>query len=136
MLYYLKETQAKTSRTSSNESKKEKSLRLLGLNNVSTLGLNSVITSRSGNSLGHVYENVFKGFSASIDHQTLQDLENNPEVESIQKSYKVIPVSTQSPTPSWGLDRVDEKDRVLNQQYNYTGKGVHVYVLDSGINYN
>ena len=94
-------------------------------------------SSINDNKIIHVYDKVLNGFSADLNYQTLQDLENNPEVKSIEKSYKVIPISIQSPTSSWGLDRVDERNRVLDQQYhyNYTGKGVHVYVLDTGIHY-
>lgn len=35
----------------------------------------------------------------------------------------------------WGLDRIDQRAPELNQKYsyNFTGKGVHVYVLSTGI---
>ena len=38
--------------------------------------------------------------------------------------------------PAWGLDRIDQRESTLNDQYNYnlTGSGVDVYVFDSGIN--
>jgi hypothetical protein len=37
----------------------------------------------------------------------------------------------QSPTPSWGLDRIDAYKGYDNKyNYAYTGTGVHVYVLD------
>ena len=38
--------------------------------------------------------------------------------------------------PAWGLDRIDQRESVLNDTYNYnlTGEGVNVYVFDSGIN--
>jgi Subtilisin-like serine proteases len=45
--------------------------------------------------------------------------------------------ATQSPTPSWGLDRIDQKALPLNNSYTYpnTGAGVHVYGIDTGILY-
>jgi subtilisin family serine protease len=38
--------------------------------------------------------------------------------------------------PQWGLDRIDQREAVLDDRYHYqrTGRGVHVYVFDSGIN--
>ena len=38
--------------------------------------------------------------------------------------------------PAWGLDRIDQREEALNDTYNYTltGRGVTVYVFDSGIN--
>jgi subtilisin family serine protease len=38
--------------------------------------------------------------------------------------------------PTWGLDRVDQREATLNDRYDYShdGTGVNVYVFDSGIN--
>lgn len=38
--------------------------------------------------------------------------------------------------PAWGLDRIDQRSSALDDRYNYsfTGEGVNVYVVDSGIN--
>jgi subtilisin family serine protease len=43
--------------------------------------------------------------------------------------------STQSPVPSWGLDRIDAEDDPLDGSYGYvsTGSGVTVYVIDTGV---
>jgi subtilisin family serine protease len=43
--------------------------------------------------------------------------------------------ATQSPTPSWGLDRVDQRNLPLNNSYTYpvTGAGVHAYIIDTGV---
>jgi hypothetical protein len=42
---------------------------------------------------------------------------------------------TQSPTPSWGLDRIDQRDLPLNNSYTYptTASGVTSYIIDTGI---
>ncbi len=122
-------------RETTRETTREIANRLLNISQVK-ISMSSSLKNNE-NRVVHIYNKALNGFSADLNPETLQNLENNPEVESVQKSYEVIPISTQNPTPSWGLDRIDEKDRILNQQYNYnyTGKGVHVYVLDTGINY-
>lgn len=42
-------------------------------------------------------------------------------------------------TTSWGLDRIDGSNNNLDNRFNLpcslTGKGVDVYVLDTGVNY-
>ena len=42
----------------------------------------------------------------------------------------------QQSSPSWGLDRIDQRSQELdsNYRYLYDGSGVDIYVLDSGIN--
>jgi len=41
----------------------------------------------------------------------------------------------QTPVPSWGLDRIDATDVILNNSYRYTstGNSSYVYVIDTGI---
>ena len=43
--------------------------------------------------------------------------------------------SSQSPTPSWGLDRIDANDAALDNSYSWvsTGAGATVYVIDTGV---
>lgn len=44
--------------------------------------------------------------------------------------------TTQTNAPSWGLDRIDQREQALNTSYRYfyDGTGVDIYILDSGIN--
>lgn len=57
-----------------------------------------------------------------------------PGVRTVEPNGVMRVVATQ-PNPPWGLDRTDQRDRPLNQQYSYTttGAGVDAYIIDTGI---
>ncbi len=127
------------------ESIRQTANRLLNIPNVkSNTKMQKDSLSNNENKIIYIYDKVLYGFAADLNSATFQDLKNNPEIKYIKKDTPVYLVGSnridqivQSPTPSWGLDRIDQRDKRGNNQYSYkyTGKGVHVYVLDSGINY-
>jgi subtilisin family serine protease len=45
------------------------------------------------------------------------------------------PSEQQQNPPSWALDRIDQRDKAVDQTYHYdsTGEGVTVYVIDTGV---
>lgn len=85
--------------------------------------------------LGFVYGNAIKGFSASLTPDAVNLLRQNPDIAYIEPDREVKLHAVQTPTPSWGLDRIDQRNLPLNQAYEYLndGSGVHAYVIDSGI---
>ncbi len=94
----------------------------------------------SGFKAKYKFKNVFKGFSASLSAQALEGLSNNPKVKYIEQDQVASIVALQNPTPSWGLDRIDQTNAIdINKpgsfSYNSTGVGVKAYIFDTGLNF-
>ena len=87
----------------------------------------------------HVYSESLTGFSADMNSWQARRLARDPRVAFVVPDSRVTAASEniQANPPSWGLDRIDQRDSILDETYEwYTAEGgveVHVYVLDSGI---
>lgn len=86
-------------------------------------------------SLRHIYQYAIKGFAAAFRREAIREMSQLAEIDYIVADGVAELMQIQSPVPSWGLDRIDQRDLPLNNQYgfNATGANVHVYVIDSGI---
>ena len=79
---------------------------------------------------------VLDGFTVPLTEYEASVLAARPEVLSIQQDQQMILLETQTPTPSWGLDRIDQQTKAYDNTYNYPvdgGKGVRVYIVDTGV---
>nr|CBM43234.1 serine protease [uncultured organism] len=82
-----------------------------------------------------VYEHALKGFVVTNSNEkAMAALLNDPSVDFIEEDGMVYTMPTQT-NATWGLDRIDQRNRPLNGTYVYntTATNVRVYVIDSGI---
>lgn len=90
----------------------------------------------AGGTVRHQYSRVFKGFSVTIDNPAaVTRLAQNPNVLYVEPVLSLPTHSGQQSNPGWALDRIDSRALSLNSNYRYehTGAGVHIYIIDSGI---
>ena len=75
-------------------------------------------------------------FVMDLDPSQLILMQGNSNVEAIARQQIHYLSDVQANPPSWGLDRINQPTLPLDSSYDYkrTGKGVKVYVVDSGIN--
>ncbi|MGH1491624.1 MAG: S8 family serine peptidase [Acidimicrobiales bacterium] len=80
------------------------------------------------------YRTLLVGFAATMDAATVERLRASPFVSYIEQD-SVVTKSGDQANPVWGLDRIDQSDRPLDNNYHYDtdGSGVTVYVIDTGI---
>ncbi|PKK16152.1 S8 family peptidase [Thermomonospora sp. CIF 1] len=81
------------------------------------------------------FDGVLNGFSAKLTAEQLDKLRRSDKVAAIEQDQIVrIGAVQRAPLP-WGLDRIDQRVPKLSKSYTYksTGKGVRVYVIDTGI---
>ncbi|MEJ2858329.1 MULTISPECIES: S8 family peptidase [unclassified Saccharothrix] len=87
-----------------------------------------------GGTLKLTYTAALRGFSVSITEARARRLAADPAVDYVEQDGIATATGTQD-NPTWGLDRVDQKNLPLDKKYNYPGTASNVtaYVVDTGI---
>ena len=88
-----------------------------------------------GGSLLFRYDSALLGYAAILPDQILNRISQDPNVAYIEADQVMAISGSENPTPSWGLDRIDQRNLPLDNTYNYNydGSGVTAYIIDTGI---
>ncbi|MDQ0379331.1 subtilisin family serine protease [Amycolatopsis thermophila] len=96
----------------------------------------SQVTGRLGGHVNQTYSRTVHGYSATMSESQAKRVAADPSVAFVEQNRRITIAATQTNPPSWGLDRVDQRNLPLNSAYNYstTASNVHAYIIDTGIN--
>ncbi|MGW1253972.1 S8 family peptidase [Streptomyces sp. NPDC002513] len=89
-----------------------------------------------GCTIGHTYVKALNGYAIHGTASAARRFAADPAVASVAQSRVFHIASTQSGPPSWGLDRIDQKNLPLDGRYTYpdsAGQGVTAYIVDTGV---
>ena len=105
------------------------------------------LTKEVGNMSGAKLKGTFRlaltGFTAKLNERQLVKIKKDPRVLSVTPDQYIeleaedVNTTNVQGYPLWGLDRIDQREAIMDRAYSYTatGNGVNAYIVDSGIRY-
>jgi subtilisin family serine protease len=84
--------------------------------------------------LKQVFQHALNGFSVEMSEEEALRLSDDYRVKFVEEDAVMTADTTQNGA-TWGIDRIDQRNRPLNgtYTYNWTGAGVRAYIIDTGI---
>ncbi|MDQ1659622.1 MAG: hypothetical protein QOD41_4705 [Cryptosporangiaceae bacterium] len=93
------------------------------------------LAGRHGAKVTRTYHSALTGFATTVNEAGAKALAADPSVAMVEQDHAVHLDGTQASPPSWGLDRIDQRNLPLDNSYTYptTASNVHAYIIDTGI---
>jgi subtilisin family serine protease len=87
-----------------------------------------------GGRVDKIFKHALNGFSVEMNENQAERLSEDSRIKFVEEDGEVYADTTQTGA-TWGLDRIDQRDRPTDGNYNYTptGSGVNAYIIDTGI---
>lgn len=104
-------------------------------NRSAVAGQARTLASRHGGTVRRTYSHALRGFAATMTARQARRMAADPAVAYVQADVVHRASDTQTNPPSYGLDRIDQRNLPLNSAYTYSTRAsnVHAYIIDTGI---
>ncbi|MET7668699.1 S8 family peptidase [Micromonospora luteifusca] len=95
------------------------------------------LSGRHGGKVARTYSAALRGFEVTVSAAAAARIAADPAVAYVEQNHTVSIFGTQTNPPSWGLDRIDQRNLPLNSSYTYpnTASNVRAYIIDTGVLY-
>ncbi|MET8040706.1 S8 family serine peptidase [Micromonospora sp. NPDC005215] len=95
------------------------------------------LSGRHGGTVARTYGAALRGFEVTVSASAAARIAADPAVAYVEQNHTVSISGTQANPPSWGLDRIDQRNLPLDSSYTYpnTASNVHAYIIDTGIKF-
>ncbi|MFU8853187.1 S8 family peptidase, partial [Micromonospora sp. SL1-18] len=93
------------------------------------------LTTRHGGAVARTWNAALRGFEVRVGAAAAARIAADAAVAYVEQNHTVSIAGTQTNPPSWGLDRIDQRNLPLSSSYTYptTASNVRAYIIDTGI---
>ncbi len=94
------------------------------------------IAKEYGATIERTYKKALNGYAIEASANEAKHLAADPAVASVVQNRVFHVDATQTNPPSWGLDRIDQRNLPRDSSYTYpdsAGQGVTAYIIDTGV---